>query len=339
MRLEETYIKRLRDLPIEQVAQRLGLKVVRGKCLCPFHPDKNPSMTFNAKTNTCKCWSCGDGKSYDTISFTEKKLNKTFREACDWLAGENAITPIEAPPAQRRVCKQYPPDLVWLSELVQHPVLIPEAKQFLEERRIDPKVVQWCGLSSTSTPLPCYRGGRDFYEAPSLLIPYRDEQGRVLSVQSRYLGKRTTEVTGSLPKGRAGGESAIPRFRFPRNAPTQIFNLPVLPMLQGYEELQICEGVSDCLAALSSGVKSIAIGSATLLRGDALAAALKPHLSHWTGSLVCYPDQDEAGEKFYQQLVRVANEMRLPLIRRQLPEGCKDFGDLWATQTQSLANA
>jgi len=318
--MERSEINKVRDLPIGQVAQQLGLEIHRGMTYCLWHTDKNPSLELSAKRNNCHCYSCKH--TADVIELVEKVTGKTFREACEWLADNHGLileTKVsDGGAAPGRPYKQYPPDLVWLNELVQHPVLIPEAMQFLEERRIDPRVVQWCGLSSTSTPLPCYRGGRNFYEAPSLLIPYRDEQGRVLSVQSRYLGD-----------AKANG---VPRFRFPRNAPTQIFNLAVLPMLQGYEELQICEGVSDCLAALSAGHKAIAIGSATLLRGDALAAALTPHLSHWAGTLVCYPDRDEAGRAFAAQLTRVANDMHLPLVLRDLPAVCKDFGDWWKSR-------
>ena len=32
-------IQKLRDLPIESVAERLGLEVKKHKCLCPFHND------------------------------------------------------------------------------------------------------------------------------------------------------------------------------------------------------------------------------------------------------------------------------------------------------------
>ena len=37
--MQQYEIQRLRDLPIEGVAERLGLRVTRHKCLCPFHDD------------------------------------------------------------------------------------------------------------------------------------------------------------------------------------------------------------------------------------------------------------------------------------------------------------
>ena len=41
---------------------------------------------------------------------------------------------------------------------------------------------------------------------------------------------------------------------------------------------------------------------------------------------------DEAGERLYRQLLNAANEIGACLIRDELPEGCKDFGQWWASQ-------
>ena len=79
--MEKYDIQKLRDLPIEGVAERLGLRVSRHKCLCPFHDDHTPSLTF--KKNKFRCWSCG--ASGDAISLVMKVLGKDFREACRWL--------------------------------------------------------------------------------------------------------------------------------------------------------------------------------------------------------------------------------------------------------------
>ena len=37
--MEKYELQKLRELPIEAVAERLGLHVVRHKSLCPFHED------------------------------------------------------------------------------------------------------------------------------------------------------------------------------------------------------------------------------------------------------------------------------------------------------------
>ena len=51
-------ISQLRSLPIEGVAERLGLSVRRHRSLCPFHDDSHPSMTYYVGRNTYKCFVC-----------------------------------------------------------------------------------------------------------------------------------------------------------------------------------------------------------------------------------------------------------------------------------------
>ena len=85
--MDKFELQKLRDLPIEGVAERLGLRVKRHKCLCPFHDDHHASMSF--KKNKWKCWSCGE--SGDTIGLVEKVLRKDFLDACRWLADEHNV--------------------------------------------------------------------------------------------------------------------------------------------------------------------------------------------------------------------------------------------------------
>ena len=57
--MDRLEIEKLRELPIEAVAERLGLNVVRHKCLCPFHDDHHASLSFRVSKNTFRCFVCG----------------------------------------------------------------------------------------------------------------------------------------------------------------------------------------------------------------------------------------------------------------------------------------
>ena len=57
--MEKYELQKLRDLPIEEVAERLGMRVVRHKCLCPFHDDHHASLSFKVSKNTFRCFVCG----------------------------------------------------------------------------------------------------------------------------------------------------------------------------------------------------------------------------------------------------------------------------------------
>lgn len=306
MRNEE--LSKLRELPIEAVAERLGMQVERHKALCPFHDDRHPSLSFSVSRNTYKCFVCG--ASGGTIDLAMKVLGVPFKDASKWLADEHNIITTEYVPAVKPIM-DYPPDVEFLSGLVRRPVLNDKARRFLfEERRYNPKVVEWLGVSSINVPTPCWRHGKPFYEAPSLLFPYRDIDGRVLNVQSRLLEKCEGK----------------PRFRFPRNSRIHVFNLPVLRWLKDNEPLYVSEGVTDCIALLSSGKKAIAIPSATMLKDEDFAQL---SAFHKCLNLHVYPDRDAPGERLYHNLLDVANRVGACLTRHELPDGCKDYSEAY----------
>ena len=351
-------ILKLRDLPIEGVAERLGLRVQKHKALCPFHDDSRPSLTFNVSKNTFKCYVCNAHGG--VIDLAMHVLNKNFLETCQWLANEHNVILTEWQPAQKQPKHEYKLDVEWLGSLVKQPTLNTEAQDFLfAQRHYNKAVVRWLGISSISYPTPCWRYGRPYYDAPSLLIPYRDVEGNLLSVQSRYLGKTDDGLGGRDEEKKNSLNSQhstlnTPRFRFPRGSKCHIFNLPILKLLKAGEPLYVSEGVTDCIALLSAGHKAIAIPSATLLNKDDIKLLKdftegkiegtcyyelhKPStLSSQPSTLNfhIYPDKDIPGEKLYIELLHVANQIGACVTRHSLPEGCKDFSDLWIRTFQT----
>ena len=301
--MDRLELQKLRDLPIEGVAERLGLQVKMHKCLCPFHNDHHASMSFKVNKNTYRCFVCGE--SGGPIDLVKKYLNKDFLDACRWLADEHNVILTEYKPKEDRPPKPF--DAQRYERFFERPWLNDEARKFLfEERSLDPRVVRWCHLTSW----------KDKQGVPWLQTPYYDREGKLVGVQNRNLVK-----------------GATPRFRFPQGAECGIYNLPVLNLLKPGEMLFITEGCSDCWAMLSAGHKAIAIPSATLLkRKDAeQLETLSLKLGTKFGM---YPDNDTPGERLFLQLQEV-----LPsLVRHQLPVGCKDFSDYYLTIARKEAN-
>lgn len=312
--MERYEIDKLKELPIEGVCSRLAINVVRGWGLCPHHADRRPSLHIDRRRNLVKCFACGF--SADTIGITQEVLGVGFREATRWLAQEYGViidesrkTHADTPVKPKR---KHEIDREWMESLLRRPVLCDQARQFLEERKIDMRVVSWLGLTSITSPTPSWRYGRPFFNAPSLLIPYRDISGSLLTVQARFLGADEPAT------------SDMPRFQFPSGVKPTIYNQPVLKLLKEGDELWVSEGPSDCWAMLSAGHKAVAIPSATLLSTAdmrMLNAALPADCR-----LVACPDHDEAGDALYHDLLRVANDLHRPILRHDLPEGVKDFG-------------
>ena len=352
--MDRIQLQKLRDLPIEGVAERLGLRVVRHKALCPFHDDHHASLSFKVSKNTWRCFVCG--ASGGTLDLVMRHLGMSFLEACRWLADEhNVIIDTQAssptPPQKGRGEPCFNPERY--ARFFERPWLNEEARRFLfDERRLDPRVVRWCRLTSW----------KDSQGVPWLQIPYYDREGRLVGVQNRNLrppsGSPEEPPTNSpegeclkaSPRGglegvfsRGGLEGvSSPRFRFPSGSQCTIYNLPVLNLLKPGDELWITEGCSDCWAMLSAGHKAIAIPSATLLKHkdvELLSALTGPPSNSPEGenqkaspqgglegvSFHMYPDRDAPGERLFMQLKEVLPQ----LVHHQLPPGCKDFSDYY----------
>ena len=148
--MDRLEIEKLRDLPIEGVAERLGLHVVRHKALCPFHDDHHASLSFRVSKNTFRCFVCG--ASGGTIDMVMRYLNKPFLDACRWLMDGSGVTVngygVDKPHTSE-IRHQTSFDASRYSRFFEHPFLNDEARRFLfDERRLDPRVVRWCRLTS-----------------------------------------------------------------------------------------------------------------------------------------------------------------------------------------------
>lgn len=328
--ISRTDIQKVSDLPIEQVAEALGLTVRKHWSLCPFHSDTKPSLYFRVGKNKYRCFVCDHFGG--PIDLAMEILSLNFHDAVCWLAqtfgilidDENKRTfqnvkPREVKPVRENSLTPHPSPLTpeHLAQMVAEPVLTAEAKAFLfDERKLDPRVISWCGISSTHT---------------HLLIPYFDIDGKFVSVQWRSLTSHPSPIT-SHPS---------PRFLFPKGSQCHIYNLQILRMLKKGEPLYITEGCSDCWAMLSAGYKAIAIPSATLLKPKDLEPLIRLS-SSLSLSLNIFPDNDTPGERLFiqlKELLEIPSSLTShpsPLIRHQLPSGCKDYSEYYVKSRERV---
>ena len=199
--LDKSTTQRLRSLPVEAVAERLGLRVVRHKSLCPFHDDHHASLSYSPSRNTFRCFVC-DARG-GTIDLVMRHLNMSFPDACRWLAnGTNIILDTYQPRTPTADRPARPFDAARYARLFEHPWLSDEARTFLfTERRLNPRVVSWCRLTSWTD-----RQGTHW-----LQTPYFDASGQLIGLQNRNLdyGKQKGdegEETGADNKQGQGSE-------------------------------------------------------------------------------------------------------------------------------------
>lgn len=217
-------------------------------------------------------------------------------------------------------------DVEFYQQMFRQMHLSESGQRFLfEERLLSPEALKVCQIVSTEQSVCMSRVGRGVFDGPSLIFPYFDQEGRLVSVQSRYLGKKKSESSFDMDKVSLDGvmpdeakPKEIPRFKFAPGSHRMIYGLDRLKDYPPGEPLLITEGPSDCWTALTLGIHAIAIPSATLFdrRFQGLLAGRNLHI---------FPDQDEAGLSLYFELKKA-----LPsLVYHQLPEGCKDLSEYY----------
>ena len=343
-------IQKLRELDILQVADLLGMGLRNKRALCIHHDDHHPSLAFNVKKNTCHCYSCGFSadtiglvRERLNLGFSEachwladhfdvyigddrygnsaKYGNSTrYADKCAdkkvLTASDRRMASLRAHFAETHVSHGHVApssvDVEFYQQMFRQMHLSESGQRFLfEERLLSPEALKVCQIVSTEQSVCMARVGRGVFDGPSLIFPYFDQEGRLVSVQSRYLGKK----------------KEIPRFKFAPGSHRMIYGLDRLKDYPPDEPLLITEGPSDCWTALTLGFHAIAIPSATLFdrRFQGLLAGRNLHI---------FPDQDEAGLSLYFELKKA-----LPsLVYHQLPEGCKDLSEyyIWLRRSYGM---
>ena len=357
--IDKYNIQKLRELDILQVADLLGMGLRNKRALCIHHDDHHPSLAFNVKKNTCHCYSCGFSadtiglvRERLNLGFSEAchwladhfdvyigddrygnsaKYGNSARYA-DKCADKKVLTASDRRMASLRAhfaethvshghVAPSAVDVEFYQQMFRQMHLSESGQRFLfEERLLSPEALKVCQIVSTEQSVCMARVGRGVFDGPSLIFPYFDQQGRLVSVQSRYLGKPKSESSLDMDKVSIDEvkPKEIPRFKFAPGSHRMIYGLDRLKDYPPDEPLLITEGPSDCWTALTLGIHAIAIPSATLFdrRFQGLLAGRNLHI---------FPDQDEAGLSLYFELKKAFPR----LVYHQLPEGCKDLSEYY----------
>lgn len=341
---------KLSTLNCEEVAARLGLDVRNHKCCCFIHDDRHPSLSFFGKDRRAwNCFVCRRGGNSINLVMDYYGIDRV--EACRWLCREFNI-PFDGKPQSAN--KVYRPKSYFVKSskdnsddekqfdreiaqfILNKSVLTEEGFDFLfKKRMLKKEVVENLGIVSLSnsnnllefliSSFPIDRlVGSGFVKitngipylrlwTPCLLFPYRNVEGEIIGIQSRYLGNVDN----------------APRFLFISKSKTHLFNLPILNRLKYDDDLYISEGITDCLALLSTGRNAIAVPSATLLPVDEIIA-LRRYQLHM------FPDNDKAGQTAFTNLQNILIQYGSFLLREQLPDGVKDFSDYYVNSVSSI---
>lgn len=339
VKIQKETIIRLGELSCENVAEKLGIEVLKHKSLCFMHDDHHPSLAFLGKNREYwKCFVCNKGGNAINLVMEYTDLN--FIDSCCWL-GRNFGISVETSSSSERALKSISfkkklkkeeerPFSANIAEWILHNNDLTERGEnfLLGQRKLNSDILKLLNIVSIDESSLLAKRMSEVFESkelldsglftvtnkrlyfrmftPCLIFPYYDKSRNLVGLQSRYLGNN----------------EEAPRFQFISNQRSRLFNLPILNTMKFEEDLYISEGITDCLALLSSEKKAVAIPSATILPKTDLIElkGLKLHM---------YPDQDDAGIKAFVNLRRFFVNHYTTLKVEQLPEGIKDYSDYY----------
>lgn len=164
-------------LSIIEVARHLGIKIDRNhRSLCPFHPDKNPSLQFSKEKNICTCFSsnCTAG-TMDIVSLTEKSKNISTHEALKYLSRLAGGTVAE--PKPQATTKEEPNYQTDFEQMQSSFLSSSTARSYTESRKLDWKNLQ-IGYNA-------FKESRFNYLRGCITFPLKDKQGKIVSMYGR----------------------------------------------------------------------------------------------------------------------------------------------------------
>lgn len=308
-----------------------------------MHEDHHPSLTIYNNTNSWFCYTCNKGGG--VIDLVKDYFKYDTDRACKWLEVEFNITSKPAGWRWKKVTRikttknneseKNEVDSEILEWIIANTTLTSLSQKFLvDERKIKMEVYEKMNIRALDDTSIIDRliarfgtkrlldnhilsegryGYRLTWNTPCLLFPYYDQAGKLVNIQSRYL----KPISGKYP----------PRFRFIKDSKTCLYNTSVLNELAYGDALLVTEGVTDALAAMSCGIKTVAVAGVSAFKEEYVDM-----LCDYT-VFIC-PDNDKPGKNLLKD-IKDKMGTHLGVVKElQLADGSKDIGEYYAAHEE-----
>ncbi len=312
------------------------------KALCPWHPDRNPSLKFYPDRQTYRCWVCQEGG--DVFSFIEKYTGVSFFEAVRFLAQRAGIPWAESADPQTAAQQA-----AWAQQKIQlfeamawavqamHQCLLEgptgeAAREYLHRRAVSEASIERFCLGYCpdqrgwlSRQVGAERFPASVLEKLGLLV--RQQRGGYFE---RFQGRVIFPIYNLQAKPIALGGRILPGRE--GRTPAKYINSPESPLYSKSRELYglhlarqairqtrtavVVEGYTDCLAAHQADVEHVVAVLGTSLTRDHLHK-----LRRFAERVVLVLDGDEAGQRRSDDLLTLFVEEQMDLRVLTLPEG------------------
>lgn len=260
--------------PIENVARESDIEVInhRARCFCPEnhqHGDRTPSLSFDVRSNTFRCWVCKDVHG-DVINLVMMKLQLSFQDAVKLLADRAGISPTDQPLPLRNhapailektgsgLGEFLELDLFFLSLLFD---LTPAMCDWLDNRgdllatalKLGTRAL--CGVNKVIETLLSKYPLEQLQRAG-----YFNAEGKFIFWRHRLIWVWTKNGLPTYFQGRTTRGDVTPKEMCLARPIPYPFNIDCLESKP--EEVFICEGVVDTLTLLKNGKAAVGVAGA-----------------------------------------------------------------------------
>ena len=339
-RLPDELIEQLkREISIQRLVESRGIKLKRaGKNLmglCPFHKDKNPSLSVTPSTNKWHCMACNIGGT--VIDWVMRTEGVSFRHAAELLQADYLPAPVRpgAPPPQIGTVPKLPPPITRTDD--ERALLLdvvayynqtlkqsPEALKYLASRGLQSsEIIDHFRLGFANRTLG-YRlpqknrqtgaelrgrlqqvgiirpSGHEHLNG-SVVIPIFNLNGEVVQMYGRKINSGLREGTDYhlyLPSPWRG-----------------VWNEPALTVCK---EIILCEALIDALTFWCAGFRQVTSSYGVNGFTDDHRAAFK---KHGIKKVFIAYDRDDAGERAAAKHAEELIGMGIDCFRVQFPKG------------------
>jgi len=335
----------VRNIPILNIAQRLGIRINKNKkALCFAHREKTPSLSFDPRRNIFKCFGC-EIKG-DVISLVQMILKISYRDAVQWLSDEYLMGRQYNTVGNRR--RQLSPTISILPRkketegidgnpdpevyewIVDTCILGEIAKAFLiGERKLSESTLKSLRIISIEDPRIFFKDLINVWGAKRLFaagLINKDKIEPGTNPFTTFIWRSPVIVFPFLDQNRRivflqgrRLDKGDPRYLNLGRVRTSLFNLNMLAHLEHGQVVYICEGVTDALIAYQSGLNVVGVIGAMGFKNE--------WVNYFLNYEICIiPDRDNAGSRFASDISNKMNSIGKPTRILDFPNG-KDLSE------------